>query len=163
MGQGTGQPQQTVPGVKMDLSNIRGNTRFSDLHEDLQKEIQAIDDFIQKQISFKESIDQALPRAEESIKTIPTDVTFLTGRADTVELALDNDAQAIKGLKELVHEDAEDAKLSFRAIENLKLPPHCVFLISRRLARCATKAVPSASGRDRGAPSHYRGVSGCGD
>lgn len=123
MGQNNQQQQQTVPGVRIDLSNVRGNTRFSDLHEDLQKEIQAIDDFIQKQISFKETIDESMFKNDENIRTLAPDVNLLAGKADTVELALDNDAQAIKGVRELVQQDAEDAKLSFRAIENLKLPP----------------------------------------
>ncbi|KAF2103409.1 hypothetical protein NA57DRAFT_63956 [Rhizodiscina lignyota] len=123
MGQGAAPTQQTVPGVKIDISNIRGNTRFSDLHEDLQKEIMAIDEFIQAQIRLKEQIDSFIPKTDENIRTLAPDVEYLSGKAETVELALENDAHAIKGVKDLVEEDANDAKLAFRAIENLKLPP----------------------------------------
>jgi len=121
MGQGN-QQQQTTPGVKIDVSNIRGTTRFNDLHEELQKQIEQIDAFIQQQINFKEQCDALMPAHDQNIKSIPNDVEFVTGKADTVELALDNDGQAINSMKGIVQKDADNARLSFRAIENLKLP-----------------------------------------
>jgi len=63
-----------------------------------------------------------MPAHDQSIKSIPNDVEFVTGKADTVELALDNDGQAINTMKGIVQIDAENARLSFRAVENLKLP-----------------------------------------
>lgn len=122
MGQGNQQPQSTVPGVKIDVSNIRGTTRFNDLHEELQKQIEQIDSFIQQQISFKEQCDALMPAHDQNVTSIPNDVEFVKGKADTVELALDNDSQAINTMKGVVQKDAEHARLSFRAIENLKLP-----------------------------------------
>ncbi|MBE7179849.1 MAG: nucleoporin [Terriglobus roseus] len=122
LGQST-QSQQTVPGVRIDLSNVKGVTRFSDLHDDVQKDIILIEEFIQKQMSFKDQIDAVIPKTSEQVELIEPDVNYLTGKADTMELALDNDVQAIKSLRELVQQDVDDAKLSFRSIENLKLPP----------------------------------------
>lgn len=52
LGQTNNQNQQTVPGVRIDLTNLRGTTRFNDLHEDLQKEISKLDDIIQGQIKL---------------------------------------------------------------------------------------------------------------
>lgn len=122
MGQGNQQPQQTTPGVKIDVSNVRGTTRFNDLHEELQKQIEQIDTFIQQQISFKEQCNALMPAHDQNLSSIPNDVEYVKSKADTVELALDNDSQAINTMKGVVQKDAANARLSFKAIENLKLP-----------------------------------------
>lgn len=49
-------------------------------------------------------------------------MAFVSSKLETAELALDNDANAIEGMKATVRRDAENAKLSFKAVENLKLP-----------------------------------------
>lgn len=111
-----------MPGVKIDISNVRGTTRFNDLHEDLQKQIEQIDTFIQTQIQYKEQCDALMPSHAASLGTIPDDVAFVQNKLETTELALDNDSRAIEAMKDVVRRDADNARLSFRAIENLKLP-----------------------------------------
>ena len=124
MGQGNqpSQNQQIIPGVKIDVSNIRGTTRFNDLHEELQKSIEQIDGFIQQQITFKDQCDALMPSHAENILSIQNDVEFLSGKVDTVELAMDNDSAGINQMKSIVRKDADNASLSFRVIENVKLP-----------------------------------------
>lgn len=122
MGQGNAPQQQTVPGVKIDVSNVRGTTRFNDLHEELQKQIEQIDAFIQQQISFKEQCDALMPAHGQNLLSIPADIDFIKSKLDTVELALDNDSSAINTMKGVVQKDAENARVSFRTVENLKLP-----------------------------------------
>jgi len=114
--------QQTVPGVKIDMSNIRGTTRFNDLHDDLQKQIEALDNFITQQIQFKEQCDALMPSHAESLSTIPNDVSFVQSKLETTELALDNDTAAIDAMKAVIRKDADNARLSFKTVENLKLP-----------------------------------------
>ncbi|KAI9723953.1 MAG: hypothetical protein M1812_000671 [Candelaria pacifica] len=120
LGQST--QQQTVPGVRIDLANLRGTTRFGDLHEELQKEIEKIDDFIQSQISLKEQADSLMPSLEQKLSYVPNDVDFVSKKLDTMHNALENDAEAIDHVRKIVKKDAADAKLSFRSIDNLKLP-----------------------------------------
>lgn len=50
------------------------------------------------------------------------DVEYCTKSLETVQNALENDAESIAFAKNLVKADAADAKLSFRAIQNLKQP-----------------------------------------
>ncbi|KAK7538113.1 uncharacterized protein J3D65DRAFT_602149 [Phyllosticta citribraziliensis] len=115
--------QQTVPGVRIDLSNIRGSTRFSDLHDDLQKEIEKYDQFIQDQIQAHDKCAAFIDgRIKESLSYLPSDVEFVNTKVEAVEAALDNDSQAIASLKETFKTDAENARIAFRVIENLKLP-----------------------------------------
>ena len=118
-----GQSAQTsVPGVKIDVSHMRGTTRFNDLHDELQKHIEQVDAFIQQQISYAAQCSALLPAHAQNLAHIPTDAEYLGNRADTVELALDNDSGVVAKLKELLDEDVEDARRVFRVVENLKLP-----------------------------------------
>lgn len=120
MGQSTS--NQTVPGVKIDVSNLRPSTRFNDLHEELQKQIENIDLVLQRQMQQKNEVDSILPSHGAQLSNIPNDVDFITRKLAHVEVAHENDAQAIHQIDSLIKADAEDARLSFRTMDNLKLP-----------------------------------------
>lgn len=114
---------QQVPGVRIDVSQMRGTTRFNDLHEDLQKQIENIDKIILAQQSLSAECDAIMPSHSDQLSSIPTDVEFLSKKLIGVESSLESDAEAVALVGNLVKSDAEHAKLSFRAIDNLKLPP----------------------------------------
>ena len=114
--------QQIVPGVRVDLANLRPTTRFNDLHEELQKVVIFVEEFIQTQIHLAEECDSLLPRVESTIKNIPTDSDYCSRKLNAVQQILENDAAAIDAAKKLVRRDAEDARMSFRAIQNLRVP-----------------------------------------
>jgi len=142
--------QQTVPGVKIDLSNIKPTTRFSELNEDLQNTIIQIDNFIEQQVKWATEIQESLPARGASLTTIPTDVEFLTQRAEAVEEALDTDAQAIKRLKEGLAADQDDARRCFAALENLKLPAQFHY---SGLAAAAAAGLAGGGGGDERDPA----------
>lgn len=122
LGQSTNQQQQTVPGVRIDLSNLKGTTRFSDLQENLQKTVEGIDKFILNQIRHQEELQSFIPGHGEMLENIPNDVKFVTRKYEGARNALESDAHAIEAARNLVSQDADHARLSFRAIDNLKLP-----------------------------------------
>ncbi|KAG8161260.1 hypothetical protein KVR01_009524 [Diaporthe batatas] len=113
---------QVVPGVRIDLSNMKSTTRFNDLHEDIQKGIADIDRFIQSCMSQKDQLDAFMPAHGEQLSAIPGDVRFVGRKYAAVDLALGADLHAIKQMRDLVKSDAEEAKLSFSAVDNLMLP-----------------------------------------
>ncbi|KAI1075785.1 hypothetical protein F5B20DRAFT_558630 [Whalleya microplaca] len=119
---GQSSTQQTVPGVRVDVTNLKGTTRFNDLHEDLQKEIMGIDVFILQQMEQKKQVESVMLGHDEKLESIPNDVKFVTRKYDGAQNALESAAEAIKAAQELVNQDADHARLSFRAIDNLKLP-----------------------------------------
>ncbi|KAK7740011.1 hypothetical protein SLS62_011154 [Diatrype stigma] len=121
LGQSTNQ-QQTIPGVRIDLSNLKGTTRFSDLQENLQKTVEGIDKFILNQIRHQEELQSFMPGHGEMLENIPNDVKFVTRKYEGARSALESDAHAIEAARNLVNQDADHARLSFRAIDNLKLP-----------------------------------------
>ena len=53
---------------------------------------------------------------------MPPDVEYCTKALDTMQQALENDAEAVALAKSLVKVDVADAKLSFQTIQNLKIP-----------------------------------------
>ncbi|KAF2395670.1 hypothetical protein EJ06DRAFT_267384 [Trichodelitschia bisporula] len=114
--------QASVPGVRIDLTNMKPTTRFSELHEDIQKTIEQIDTFIAAHIAASVQCAQMMPRLAEYMSWIPSDVAYLETAQQTVEMALDRDAAAVRDVKALVQRDVEDARRAFAAVENLKLP-----------------------------------------
>lgn len=113
---------QTVPGIRIDPSNIRGTTRFNDLHDDLQSQITSFDKIIQAQIQLKADCEAIMPSHDSQLRCIPSDVDFIRRKMIGVENALESDAESISQVREVLKSDAENAKLSFKAIDNLKLP-----------------------------------------
>ncbi|CAD0109269.1 unnamed protein product, partial [Aureobasidium uvarum] len=121
MGQGNTQAT-TQPGVKIDMSNLRPTTRFSDLHDDLKKQIEQIDAFIRQQESFATQCESMIGRHATDVESIKPDVDLIQNKIETVELALENDGAAINNAKELVQRDASDLIRVARMAENLQLP-----------------------------------------
>jgi nucleoporin p58/p45 len=122
LGQSNNQ-QQTVPGVTIDMSNIRSTTRFGDLHQDIKKEIENIDAVIQAQIRMKNECDAIMTSHDTSLAQIPHDVEFCQRKLIGVQNACAGDVYAINLVKKYIDTDVQHAKLSFKAIDNLKLPP----------------------------------------
>ncbi|KAL8408292.1 hypothetical protein RB594_006913 [Gaeumannomyces avenae] len=121
MGQSTNQ-QQVIPGVRIDISNLKSTTRFNDLQETIQEEIQKLDKGIQVIMQQCHDVEAFMPAHGEQLGAIPNDVRFVSRKYEGAQTALSSDAQAVKAVRELVHLDAEQAKLSFKAVDNLKLP-----------------------------------------
>ncbi|KAI0188267.1 hypothetical protein EV127DRAFT_482610 [Xylaria flabelliformis] len=120
MGQQNSQP--TVPGVRIDVTNLKGTTRFNDLQEDLQKIVEQADNFIAEQVRRKQEVDSFMSGHRQMLESIPDDVAFVSRKYDGARNALESAAQTIEAARALVNEDADNARLSFRAIDNLKLP-----------------------------------------
>jgi len=116
------QQQQTIPGVRVDLSGLKSTTRFNDLYEEVQKIIENVDNFILGQMHFAGECELAMPKIASALEHIPGDVEFCSRKLDAFQQCLENDASAIDASKTLVREDATDASLSFRAIQNLRMP-----------------------------------------
>ncbi|EOA87060.1 Nucleoporin nup49/NSP49 (Nuclear pore protein nup49/NSP49) [Exserohilum turcicum] len=126
--------------VQLTLDSIRGTTRFNDLHPELQTLIQQFDEGIQRKVNYCNQIRESLPGNEREIATIAPDVAYIETFLSTVEVGLDNDSANIAHLKSLVKKDAEDATLSFRAIENQRLPAQFHYRNNANLTASSAKA-----------------------
>ncbi|TGO29412.1 hypothetical protein BPAE_0015g00560 [Botrytis paeoniae] len=119
---GQSQQPQLVPGVQIDLSQMRGTTRFNDLNETVQKQIEHFDQVIQAQIAMKNDCDAIMPQHGKLLEHIPNDVEFCRRKLLGMEEAMERDATEIDQVRQLIKKDADNATLSFRAIDNQKLP-----------------------------------------
>jgi nucleoporin p58/p45 len=138
--------------VQMTLESMRGTTRFNDLHPELQTLIQQFDEGIQRKISYCNQIRETLPSSEKDIATIAPDVAYIETYLSTVEAGIDNDSTNIAHLKDVVKKDAADATLSFRAIENQRLPAQFHYRNSANLTASSAKA-PATSALDDDDPT----------
>ena len=114
--------QQTVPGVRIGVHELRPTTRFNDLHEELQKTIEQVDNFIVSQMRVGDEFPTQAEKIHNMCLQVPPDVQFCTNQLETLQQVLENDAGSIASVKALVKTDAADAKLSFKVIQNLRLP-----------------------------------------
>lgn len=111
-----------MPGVRIDASQLKSTTRFNDLHEDLQKEIESIDLGIQRAQSQSHDIAALLPSHSDQLSFIPPNVDFLTRKLLGVESAHEGDAESLELVQKLIEKDLHNATLSFRAVDILNLP-----------------------------------------
>jgi nucleoporin p58/p45 len=125
--------------------SIKGTHRFNELEQDVQESIIRIDELIQSRISKAHTTRETLPSHVGNVETIAPDVAYVENFLSTVQLGLDNDAANIASLKGLVKKDAEDAYLSFRAIENQALPPQFRYGNTSNLSTSTAKPGPSSS------------------
>ncbi|MCJ1311992.1 hypothetical protein MMC25_005666 [Agyrium rufum] len=114
--------QQPVPGVRIDVSNVRPTTRYNDLHEDLQKGIETVDHFILSQIRFAEECEQALPLVENVGAILPPDYEFCARKYETWLHAIEGDAVAIEEARKLIRKDVTHSRMCFKAIQGLRMP-----------------------------------------
>ena len=151
--------QQVIPGVRIDITNLRGTTRFNDLQEDLQNQIMLIDSGIDRAISQCNELEAFMPAHGEQVELIPNDVRFVARKYEGVNHALGDGAHGIKKLKDTIQEDAGAARLSFRAVDNLKLP---TAYHVQGLWRSTTSAAANAAttGSPASAPSGSSGGDG---
>lgn len=113
-----------VPGVKIDVSNLVPTTKFESCSDELKKEIEAIDTFILNQIRMCNEVSDLLPLVSSQGALVPHDVEFVQGKLETLQQALENDASDIEHVRDLVTQDTNDARLCFRALDNILLPIH---------------------------------------
>jgi nucleoporin p58/p45 len=118
------QQHQTIPGVRISINELRPTTRFNDLHEELQKIIEDIDHFILGQMKYQADCETLMSIIDHKSSPIANDVEYCTKTLETLQIALENDAEAIAHAKTLVTTDVANAKLSFKIIQALKTPQH---------------------------------------
>ena len=81
-----------------------------------------MDNFIVGQIRYQEECAQSTEDIDQKCHQLPPDVEYCTKALNTMQQALENDAESIAFAKGLAKADVANAKLSFRTIQNLKMP-----------------------------------------
>ncbi|KOS22934.1 hypothetical protein ESCO_003634 [Escovopsis weberi] len=123
-GQTTTQPATQVSAVQINYDTLRPRSRFDDLAQPVQTEIDLIDKGIQRVIKMRDEIGQFMPQHEKDIEQLGRDVHFVESKFKTVQDALNRDIQTVKVLQDMTKKNITDGQLSFKAADNLKLPTH---------------------------------------
>ena len=106
----------------MTTAELRPTTRFNDLHDQLQTLIENVDNFIQQQMKYQQECATFNQHIEDNAERVPHDVEFCTQALDTMQQALENDAEAISYAKNLTKADIANARLSIDTIQSMALP-----------------------------------------
>ncbi|KFA62736.1 hypothetical protein S40285_05043 [Stachybotrys chlorohalonatus IBT 40285] len=118
------QSQGPVPAVQINYDNLRPRSRFDDLAKPVQDEIALIDKGIQRVIKMKDEIGEFMPQHEKDIEQLGRDVKFVESKFRAVQVALNRDIQTVKVLQDMTKKNIADGQLSFKAMDNLRLPAH---------------------------------------
>jgi nucleoporin p58/p45 len=110
--------------AKIDLDHLRPTTKVDQLTEQLQAEILKIDEAILKQIQMCNEVADLLPLIAAAGANLPADVSYVSEKLEEIGLGLENDAEEIvKFRDETVKKDAAEARVCFRNVDRLKMPP----------------------------------------
>jgi nucleoporin p58/p45 len=114
-----------VPGVQVDLSQIKGSTKFDDLTKEGQEFITKVDAVIEQIGKWSNEIKSYTPVHEQELLQLSHDTGYLKQKYALVQRAvLQEDVQAIQELRTMSNQNIDDAQLAMRALDNLKLPAH---------------------------------------
>ena len=119
------QTQQAAPGVRVDLTQVKGSTKFDDLTKEGQDLISGIEATIDKVGKWKDEIAGYTPVHEQDIRQLAVDVAYLQNKYELVKRAvLEGDVASVQELRTMSNKNIDDAQTVGRAVENLKLPAH---------------------------------------
>jgi hypothetical protein len=109
--------------VKIDLTTVRGTTRFGDLAPELQNMIEQIDKvWLERQLEPRDRVTAFMPGHEEKITTVPDSVEHVERRLAAVKSTTEMDANTIHGIKNVLASDVNDARAVFAGVDALKMP-----------------------------------------
>lgn len=99
--------------------NVTPFTRISDLPEQYQKEIEAVDSYITTQIRISDEIASRQEEHKTMVTSVPRDASLLLHKLKTAVEALVFDDSRLRELKEKVRATAGEAEHAFDAFNNL--------------------------------------------
>ncbi|KAK9367101.1 hypothetical protein V1509DRAFT_627618 [Lipomyces kononenkoae] len=115
----TTQPQQQQPQVPQQITAL---TRHSDLPESAQKELDEIDNYINKQIEISDDLKARKGPWQDELQSVPRDVEVLMRKLVTTHQALSNDLVATTSLRTIVDTATQDAQLCIQILQQLRIP-----------------------------------------
>lgn len=122
MGQ-TAAPQPPAPGsTKYGYDGMRPTTRFTELVDDVQKELEAIDKMIQMQEKFCRDIEGFVPKHGDDVAGLGRDVEYIREKVEATEQSLGVDAQGVQAQQRVLAADYKDFDRCQRVVDMLQHP-----------------------------------------
>ncbi|KAK6531080.1 hypothetical protein TWF281_007905 [Arthrobotrys megalospora] len=121
-----GQPQtqtQVQPqAVEMNFSNMRGTTRYEELHADVRSLLDFLDDYVQKAIGISQELSARSVTHKDTMESVDDDVEHVSRKLGFTTTFLNNDGHSIGQLHNASTQLINTAALSTRTIDILRLP-----------------------------------------
>ncbi|KAK9321943.1 hypothetical protein V1517DRAFT_277046 [Lipomyces orientalis] len=115
----TTQPLQQQQQVPQQITSL---TRHSDLPEAAQKELDEIDNYINKQIEISEDLKARKETRQDELQSVPRDVEVVMRKLVTTHQALANDLVATTSQRAIVDTTTQDAQLCIQILQQLRIP-----------------------------------------
>ncbi|KAK6544713.1 hypothetical protein TWF694_001399 [Orbilia ellipsospora] len=119
---GQTQQQQPPQAVEMNFSNMRGTTRYEELHTDVRSLLDFLDDHIQKAILISQELTARTVGHKETMESVDGDVEHVSRKLGFTTTFLNNDGHSIGQLHNASTQLINTAALSTRTIDILRLP-----------------------------------------
>lgn len=111
------QQQQTQPATQLTAM-----TRFGDLPPEIKKELQEFDHYISTQHLIATTLNADLPKHNQLVKSLDSDVSYLHTKISTIKQALKGDSNLLRALKSVNDELTEDIGNIMQLIIQLSTP-----------------------------------------
>ncbi|EPS43345.1 hypothetical protein H072_2633 [Dactylellina haptotyla CBS 200.50] len=119
---GQSQAQAQPQAVEMNFSNMRGTTRYEELHADVRNLLDFLDDYIQKAIGISQELSARTVGHKETMESVDGDVEHVSRKLGFTTTFLNNDGHSIGQLHNASSQLINTAALSTRTIDILRLP-----------------------------------------
>ncbi|KAK6356129.1 Nucleoporin nup49/NSP49 (Nuclear pore protein nup49/NSP49) [Orbilia javanica] len=121
-GQTQTQPQVQPQAVEMNFSNMRGTTRYEELHQDVRSLLDFLDEYVQKAIGISQELSARSVTHKDTMETVDDDVEHVSRKLGFATTFLNNDGHSIGQLHNASTQLINTATLSTRTIDILRLP-----------------------------------------
>ena len=122
-----GQQQPQPNGAaRIDLEHLRPSTKYDQLTEALQKDLDAADDAISMQMKHCEEMEVTLiPKVKQTGELIPDEIELIARKLENVRDGFGQDAEEEQYLERwIIKKDAGEVRLVGRNVERVKAPAH---------------------------------------
>ena len=148
MGQ-TAAPQPSGPSTsKYGYDGMKPTTRFTELVDEVQKELEAIDKMIQMQEKFCRDIEGFVPKHGDDVESLGRDVNYIREKVEATEQSLGVDAQGVQAQQRVIANDDKDFDRCQRVVDMLQHPQqyhyHGLIYGSTRLPSSTTTTLDAA-------------------
>ncbi|KAF3175088.1 Nucleoporin nup49/NSP49 (Nuclear pore protein nup49/NSP49) [Orbilia oligospora] len=121
-GQTQTQTQVQPQAVEMNFSNMRGTTRYEELHADVRSLLDFLDDYVQKAIGISQELGARSVTHKDAMESVEDDVEHVARKLGFATTFLNNDGHSIGQLHNASTQLINTATLSTRTIDILRLP-----------------------------------------
>ncbi|RVD84040.1 uncharacterized protein DFL_005809 [Arthrobotrys flagrans] len=121
-GQPQSQAQVQPQAVEMNFSNMRGTTRYEELHADVRSLLDFLDDYVQKAIGISQELSARSVTHKDAMESVDDDVEHVSRKLGFATTFLNNDGHSIGQLHNASTQLINTATLSTRTIDILRLP-----------------------------------------